>query len=342
MAASGPALTPAKDDDLHADARVFVRGRPATVVDVDFPLVFFRFEGEEVVKHRSFRARPEDFQVDRSAAGKPKGGKKPRKDSGSDTDTGETGGKGGGSGEDWNPFGDEEGADNGSGGAGGAGGGGGRAAGGGGKKDDNDTVDSLAAAGAPISAEERKERQVAGNSLAALIGSRTQPTVVSDQNNTVVELDDVDMQSGVQVVNCSDVSVHVRGKIAHLLVRDCKSVNVHFQTVISAAELLRVTNCEMHCSARCSLFSLEDAIRCQVFFPADEPVKIVTRHPVAARLIAEAEDGKQGAAKIERVVDSMQLPAETRTAQYSTSFGGGVFSEPKVVQRAAHNQMPEL
>jgi hypothetical protein len=43
---------------------IYVRGRRAVVIDVDYPIVFWRFNGEQVVKHRSHQTVPKDlFQV---------------------------------------------------------------------------------------------------------------------------------------------------------------------------------------------------------------------------------------------------------------------------------------
>jgi len=42
---------------------IFVRGKQATIVDVDFPTVFWRLEGESVVRHRNFLYSRKIFRV---------------------------------------------------------------------------------------------------------------------------------------------------------------------------------------------------------------------------------------------------------------------------------------
>jgi hypothetical protein len=56
-------LVAASIDDLLIDHVIYVRGRPGRIVSLDFPLVFWQFDGEEVVKHRSFNASRALFQV---------------------------------------------------------------------------------------------------------------------------------------------------------------------------------------------------------------------------------------------------------------------------------------
>ncbi len=53
-------------DDLQVDSFIYVRGRAALVVNVDYPLVFWRWQDEGdsgVVRHRSFISSKELFQV---------------------------------------------------------------------------------------------------------------------------------------------------------------------------------------------------------------------------------------------------------------------------------------
>jgi hypothetical protein len=56
-------LVVASIDDLTIDNLIYVRGRRAIITSLDFPLVFWRFEGETVVLHRSFMSSREMFQV---------------------------------------------------------------------------------------------------------------------------------------------------------------------------------------------------------------------------------------------------------------------------------------
>lgn len=56
----------AEIDDLTIDSVIFVRGRCAQVVSLEFPLVFWRFIDEGAdgpVRHRSFISSRELFQV---------------------------------------------------------------------------------------------------------------------------------------------------------------------------------------------------------------------------------------------------------------------------------------
>lgn len=59
-------LIAAQIDDLTIDNAIYVRGRPARIVSLDFPLVFWRFDDEDVVKHRSFNQSRALFQVSAS------------------------------------------------------------------------------------------------------------------------------------------------------------------------------------------------------------------------------------------------------------------------------------
>lgn len=64
MATSGPSvLTQAETTNLVDNAVIFVRGRRAVIQSVDFPLVYWKFDGVDVIKHRSFIADRTQFQV---------------------------------------------------------------------------------------------------------------------------------------------------------------------------------------------------------------------------------------------------------------------------------------
>eukprot|EP00475_Leptophrys_vorax_P028665 TRINITY_DN4162_c0_g1_i2.p1 TRINITY_DN4162_c0_g1~~TRINITY_DN4162_c0_g1_i2.p1 ORF type:complete len:418 (-),score=125.50 TRINITY_DN4162_c0_g1_i2:106-1335(-) len=56
-------LVQAEKNHLEVGQLIFVRGRKAVVVDVDFPNVYWRFYGDEAVKHRSYFVNPKIFQV---------------------------------------------------------------------------------------------------------------------------------------------------------------------------------------------------------------------------------------------------------------------------------------
>jgi len=62
---SPPQLVPATLEDLGEGMKIYVHGRAATIVSVDFPLVFFVYDGDSLnlVKHRSYIANQEVFQV---------------------------------------------------------------------------------------------------------------------------------------------------------------------------------------------------------------------------------------------------------------------------------------
>jgi hypothetical protein len=57
-------LVEAQRGHLEVGEAVYVRGRKAVIIDVDYPNVFWRFVGEQVVKHRSHQTAPKElFQV---------------------------------------------------------------------------------------------------------------------------------------------------------------------------------------------------------------------------------------------------------------------------------------
>jgi hypothetical protein len=49
-------LVEAQRGHLEVGQMIYVRGRKAVVIDVDYPIIFWRFQGEQVVKHRSHHA----------------------------------------------------------------------------------------------------------------------------------------------------------------------------------------------------------------------------------------------------------------------------------------------
>jgi hypothetical protein len=62
-ASPGKELIQAERAHLQPGQLVYIRGKEALLIDVDFPNVFWSFTGEEVIKHRSFNANPKMFQV---------------------------------------------------------------------------------------------------------------------------------------------------------------------------------------------------------------------------------------------------------------------------------------
>jgi hypothetical protein len=61
-------LPPAESSDLSVGRVIYVRGRRAIIDSVDFPLVFWHFDGDAagISKHRSFTDNPALFAVDKS------------------------------------------------------------------------------------------------------------------------------------------------------------------------------------------------------------------------------------------------------------------------------------
>ncbi len=60
---AGKEIRRADYDDFRVGAKVYVRGRPAEIVKLDYPLVYWVFEGSDVEKHRSFAFDPAMFSV---------------------------------------------------------------------------------------------------------------------------------------------------------------------------------------------------------------------------------------------------------------------------------------
>eukprot|EP01083_Nonionella_stella_P060500 157973_1 len=58
-----PRFAHAEAMDFKVGRTVYVRSKRATIAEVDFPLIFFIYDGTEVVMHRSFAATPEQFEV---------------------------------------------------------------------------------------------------------------------------------------------------------------------------------------------------------------------------------------------------------------------------------------
>lgn len=60
---SQPKFRQAELEDLREDEPVWVRGRKALVTMLDFPLVYYRFDGDDFDKHRSYVSSRELFQI---------------------------------------------------------------------------------------------------------------------------------------------------------------------------------------------------------------------------------------------------------------------------------------
>ena len=58
-----PVLIPALQNHLSHGVQVFVRGKEAEIIEVDYPIVFWQELDSKVIKHRSFLSSPSIFQV---------------------------------------------------------------------------------------------------------------------------------------------------------------------------------------------------------------------------------------------------------------------------------------
>lgn len=61
---AGSRLSPAKFQQMIPEAIIYVHNKRAVVTSIDGPLVFFRFDGQDVIKHRSFMHDGPLFMVD--------------------------------------------------------------------------------------------------------------------------------------------------------------------------------------------------------------------------------------------------------------------------------------
>lgn len=265
----------AESVDFQAGHNIFVRGVRATVVDTDYPLIYYVFDEQEDVKHRSFAATPYQFSV--SQTDRELHATEAAEEDDEDNDSDSTSAHPGDS-EDGNSSDDEspdryarnvsntEGdnaedasSDNQSGQAG---------------DDEKTAADDGIATGDAMTGDSVDNDdesgvktfpplKVAADSVLSHIKSRPANqefrNIVGGDHTT-----DAAFPQAVRFSECKEAIFEVPNKVAQADLDKCTDITVKLSSVISSVDISNCNDCRIECSAKCHSFVIEKSIGCEI------------------------------------------------------------------------------
>lgn len=244
--------------DFQAGHNIYVRDQKATVVDTDYPLIYYVFEGQEEVKHRSFAATPYQFsvsQADRELHAT-EAAEEDDEDNDSDSTSAHPGDSDDGNSSDEDP------------------------------SDRYRNAANAANNATPVSDAEEKNSAEAtnadasGDDVESGVATMPHPKQAADSvlshiknrppnfefRNTVggEHSTDVTFPQAVRFSECKEAIFEVKNKVAQVELDKCVDITVKLASVISSVEISNANDCRIECSGKCNSFVIEKSIGCEI------------------------------------------------------------------------------
>jgi len=220
---------------------ISVRGRGATVEDIDLPLLFWKYDGDDVVYHRSLKNDAEmftivaketqsSFEVGSRIIASFEGQSKIGVISGPLTD-----------GQYPILFEDEK------------------------NTISYQPMDAVHLFDPSASSETFPAAHEAIKGLTMAFNSRPKKTLFENMSNEIFECD-VKLPGAVHMENCTDSKVTMLYKVSDITMVNCHRIEFVFPSVVSSLNMIKSTNCQLHCQDYCATYSLEHCSAVRINF----------------------------------------------------------------------------
>lgn len=251
---------PASRSHLDRGVMVFVRGKRAEVVQEDYPIIFWRYEGEDCIKHQSFLVKPDIFEV---LEGTPL-----REEQDTDvssvmeySDSGEE------------EFTIEE------------------------VQFEAEFPDFEEDGMNPFEQDDAPQASSPGGVNANMLAAFARKSAKfilekeegAEEERKSVEID-VRVPQGVHIESCLYLDVVIANKVSNIALIDSDRMKLDFKGVISSLELLRSDDCFVVCKESCSTIQIESCSNVVILMPFSiDECKIFATNCSNVKVIAEAD-----------------------------------------------------